>query len=116
MRRGVGWAASSKKKAPARARGLSAAAPGSRLAGSPGKDSEEGFDVGVGAGVAVAVEVRRAAGGAAGPAEAGEEGLDVGVGADIAVVVEVGGAGALADGEQGRGAEGLAAVVAGRGL
>src|SRR5882672_1441942 len=69
------------------------------LAGSPGKDSEEGFDVGVGAGVAVAVEVGRAARGAAVAREAGEEGLDVGVGAGVAVVVEVGGAGAQADGE-----------------
>src|SRR5262249_9150806 len=52
---------------------------------------EECFDVGVGPRVAVAVEVGRAAGGAARAGEAGEEGLDVGVGAHGAVAVEVGG-------------------------
>src|SRR6185295_15140744 len=45
-----------------------------------------------GGGVAVAVEVRRAAGGADVPGERPEEVLDVGVGGDFAVVVEVGAA------------------------
>src|SRR5262249_9219369 len=61
-------------------------------AGSARQDSEEGLDVGIGAEVAVVVEVGRAAGCAADAGEAGEEGLDVGVGAGVAVVVEIGGA------------------------
>src|SRR5881396_961043 len=55
-----------------------------------GEDSEERLDIRVGGRVAVAVEVGRAAGGAAVACQAGEEGFDVGVGGGVAVVVEVG--------------------------
>src|SRR5947208_2319185 len=61
---------------------------------STSQDSEEALDIGVGADVAVAVEVGR--GGArwrgAASREAGEEALNIGVGADVAVAVKVGAA------------------------
>src|SRR5262245_13326109 len=63
------------------------------------EDAEEGLDVGVGAHIAVVVEVGGAGArwGGAVAGQAREEGLDVRVGADVPVAVEVGGA---ADREQ----------------
>src|SRR5262249_40268897 len=55
------------------------------------QDPEERLDVGVGAQVAVVVEVD-VAGWAAGAREAREEGLDVRLGADVTIAVEVGAA------------------------
>src|SRR6185369_17386303 len=68
-----------------------------------GQHSEERLDVGVGADIAVAVEVGGAAGWAAVAGEGGEEGLDVGVGAHIAVAVEVRSAGVPEDVDAGAG-------------
>ena len=56
------------------------------------EDAEEALDIRVGSGVAVAVEVGRAAGGAAVLGEAGEEGLVAG---DAVVVEAEGAAGAV---------------------
>src|SRR3954468_8422861 len=59
------------------------------LAGPAGEHAEECLDIGVGSGVAVAVEVRRPTSRAAGSGETGEKGFDVPVGSDVAVAIEV---------------------------
>src|SRR5262245_34860282 len=81
------------------------------------QDAEEGLDVGVGAEVAVPVEVGGAVAGRsrAVACNAGEEGLDVGVGADVAVAVEVGRAAGAADPERPAGGAACDAVAAGKG-
>src|SRR4051794_22671044 len=72
-----------------------ASGPAGRKAGGSARAApahgEESLDVRVGAGLAVAVEVRAGAGRAAGAPDACEEGLDVGVCGVVAVAVEVGG-------------------------
>src|SRR5207253_93411 len=74
-----------------------------RSAIAPGEDAEEGFDVGVGSYVAVAVEVGAAGAGRgwAVAGEAAEEGFDVGVGADVAIAVVVGDAAQAGDADVG---------------
>ena len=53
------------------------------------QDTEKRLDVGIGAHIAVAVEVGGAAGWAARAAEAGEEGFNIRIRAGVAVTVEV---------------------------
>ncbi len=67
---------------------VAAGASGSATAAS--QDAEEGFDVVVGADVAVTIEVGGAAGGQQVPERQGEKRVDILVCADVAVMVEVG--------------------------
>src|SRR5436853_168397 len=80
---------------------------GRELAGAAGKDAEEALDVGVGADVAVAVEVGGAAGWAAAATEAGEEVFDGAGGAGVLVADDAG-----ADGAGGGGGGDADAVAA----